>query len=117
MQLIQDRWSHILMDDVHIDTMTRAFKNANYKSYSASVYQHYNQCKLLHRRTLNNKLLYKMGISPTDKCLIFTEHIDTIEHIYLSIQTTQMKSTGKYNVQLPCMYTKCTMDSFHRGTE
>ena len=26
MQLIQDRWHHILMDDVHIDTMTRAIK-------------------------------------------------------------------------------------------
>ena len=60
---LQAKRSQTLMDEVSVKTITKAFKNA--KSYSPSVYQQYNQFKLLHRRTVNNKVLCRIGISPT----------------------------------------------------
>ena len=67
------------IDEVRIDTLSNSFKNA--KKYSPSVYQHFNQYKLLHRRIVNNKLLHKMGISVTPNCH-FCDETETIEHIY-----------------------------------
>ena len=63
-----------------LDTISNAFKNA--KKYSPSVYQHFTQFKLLHRRIVNNRLLHKMKITETPCCL-FCNQIETIEHIYL----------------------------------
>ena len=50
--------------------------------YSQSVYQHFIQYKLLHRRIVHNKLLHKMGISTTPNCL-FCNELETIEHVYM----------------------------------
>ena len=63
-------------------TMQAAFKNA--KKFSPSVYQYYNQYKLIHRRTVNNQLLKKMNIIDSKNCLFCKEYPETIEHIYLS---------------------------------
>ena len=51
---------------VTFETVTKDFKNI--KSIAPSLlplYQHFNNLKLLHRRTVHNKLLFKMGISET----------------------------------------------------
>ena len=64
LRALQDKCSQIWNDAIHIDTLTRAFKTA--KSGNPPVYQHYNLYKRIHRRTVNNKLLYKMGMSPAD---------------------------------------------------
>ena len=58
---IQEKWSKNLNDEVRMDTLSNSFRNA--KRLSPSVYQHFNQYKLLHRRTVNDELLHKMGIS------------------------------------------------------
>ena len=60
-------------------TLSNSFKNA--KRY-LSVYQHFIQYKLLHRRMVHNKLLHKMGISTTPNCL-FCNEWETIEHVYM----------------------------------
>ena len=75
-----DKWSETLNDDINIDMLT-SFKNA--KKHSPSVYQYFNQFKLLHRRGINNQLLKKMNLTDSDKCLYCKEYTETIEHIYL----------------------------------
>ena len=77
---LQNKWSEKMNDIIHLDTISKAFKNA--KKFSPSVYQHFTQFKLIHRRIVNNKLLHKMKIVESPYCL-FCNHIETIEHIYL----------------------------------
>ena len=77
---LQNKWSEKLNDEIMLDTISSAFKNA--KRYSLSVYQHFIQFKLLHRRITHNKLLHKMEIIESPNCL-FCNQIETIEHIYL----------------------------------
>ena len=77
---LQDKWSQKLNDGIRLDTLSNSFKNA--KKYSPSVYQHFNQYKLVHRRIVHNKLLHKMGISETPNCL-YCGTTETIEHVYL----------------------------------
>ena len=77
---LQNKWSEKLNDNIMLDTISNAFKNA--QKFSPSVYQHFTQFKLLHRRIVNNKLLHKMKILDNPLCL-FCNQIETIEHIYL----------------------------------
>ena len=77
---LQTKWSEKLNDDIRIDTLSNSFKNA--KKYSPSVYQHFLQYKLIHRRIVHNTLLFRMGISNTPNCL-FCDEPETIEHVYL----------------------------------
>ena len=77
---LKEKWSNKLNEDIRLDTVLNAFKNA--KKFSLSVYQHFIQYKLLHRKIVHNKLLHKMGISETPNCL-FCDIPETIEHIYL----------------------------------
>ena len=83
---IRDKWSESLNDEVFLIAVQTAFKNA--KKFSPTVYQHYNQFKLIHRRTINNCLLKKMGITEDENCLFCKDHIETIEHIYISCNNT-----------------------------
>ena len=66
-QGLQQKWSYNLYEEIRYETVATAFRNA--KLFSPILYQHFNQYKLIHRRTINNKLLYKMRISETEKCL------------------------------------------------
>ena len=68
-------------EDIFPSTIHRSFKNA--KQFSTSAYQHFNQFKLIHRRTINNQLLRRMNLSDTENCLYCNEGPETIEHIYL----------------------------------
>ena len=77
---LQVKWSENLNDEIRLDTLSNSFKNAT--KYSPSVYQHLIQFELLHRRTVHNKLLHKMGISTTPNCL-FCNDLETIEHVYI----------------------------------
>ena len=77
---LQGKWSQKLNDEIRLDTISNSFKNA--KKISPSVYQHFNKYKLIHRRIVHNKLLYKMGISETPNCL-YCGITETIEHVYL----------------------------------
>ena len=77
---LQIKWSTKLNEDIRLDTISNSFKNA--KTFSSSVYQHFIQYKLLHRRIVHNKLLFQMGISTTPNCL-FCDELETIEHVYL----------------------------------
>ena len=77
---LQTKWSEKLNDEIRIDTLSNSFKNA--KKYSPSVYQHFLQYKLIHRRIVHNTLLFRMGISNTPNCL-FCDEPETIEHVYL----------------------------------
>ena len=77
---LQEKWSGKMNDNIMLDTISKAFKNA--KKFSPSVFQHFTQFKLLHRRIVNNQLLHKMKIIEDPHCL-FCNHIETIEHIYL----------------------------------
>ena len=70
---LQDKWSEKLNDEIRLDTLSNSFKNA--KRYSPSIYQHFIQYKLFHRRIVHNELLHKMGISTT--------LLETIEHVYI----------------------------------
>ena len=80
---LRDKWCKTMNDEIRLHTISKAFKIA--KTNSPSVYQHFIQYKLLHRRVVNNKLLYKMGISETPNCL-FCHNIETIEHIYIECE-------------------------------
>ena len=64
---LQNKWSEKMNDNIMLDTISNAFKNA--KKYSPTVYQHFTQFKLLHRRIGNNRLLHKMNITETPCCL------------------------------------------------
>ena len=83
---IKEKWSETLNDDILLSTVQLSLTNA--KKFSPSVYQYYNQFKLIHMRTVNNKLLKKMGIIERETCLYCKDHIETIEHIYLSCSNT-----------------------------
>ena len=77
---LQNKWSERLNDDIRIDTISNSFKNT--KKYCPSVYQHFIQYKLIHRRVVYNQLLHKMNITDNPNCL-FCNAKETIEHIYL----------------------------------
>ena len=47
------------------------------------------QSKLIHRRTVNNKLLQRMGIISNDKFLYCKDFIEIIEHIYIQCENTR----------------------------
>ena len=49
---LQIKWSTKLNEDTILDTISNSFKNA--KTFSPSVYQHFIQYKLLHRRIVHN---------------------------------------------------------------
>ena len=83
---IKEKWSETLNDDIPLSTVQLSLTNA--KKFSPSVYQYYNQFKLIHMRTVNNKLLKEMGIIERETCLYCKDHIETIEHIYLSCSNT-----------------------------
>ena len=50
---------------------------------------HFIQYKLLHRRIVNNKLLYKMGLSENDRCLFCKNMVETIERIFIHSKNTR----------------------------
>ena len=79
--IIKEKWSEHLNDEINTKTLQAYFKNA--KQYSPSVYQYYNQYKLIHRRTVHNQLLKKMKIVESENCLFCKDQTETIEHIYL----------------------------------
>ena len=84
--IIKDKWSESFNDDILLNTVQTSFTNT--RKFSPTVYQYYNQFKLIHRRTVNNKLLKKMGIIEDDKCLYCKDHLETIEHIYIFCNNT-----------------------------
>ena len=65
--------------------MTKGFKNTNV--IAPSVYQQFNHLKLLHRRTVHNKL--KMGISETPNCLFCKIDKESIEHAYIECENVK----------------------------
>ena len=81
MNTIKEKWSENLNDEIDSRTLQISFKNA--KKFSPSVYQYYNQYKLIHRRTVNNQLLKRMKIVESENCLFCKDQVETIEHIYL----------------------------------
>ena len=74
---VQENWSKHLNGDIAFATVTTGFKNI--KTIAPSVYQHFNNFMLLHRRMVLINLSIKIGIlvSETPKCKTGTE---TIEH-------------------------------------
>ena len=84
--VVRDKWSETLNDEVPLITIQSSLVNA--RRFSPSVYQYYNQFKLIHKRTVNNRLLKKMGIIEDENCLFCKDHVETIEHIYLSCVNT-----------------------------
>ena len=81
MNTIKEKWSENLNDEIDSRTLQISFKNA--KKFSPSVYQYYNQYKLIHRRTVNNQLLKRMKIVESEYCLFCKDQVETIEHVYL----------------------------------
>ena len=78
--VLREKWCEAL-NDITDATLFKSFKNA--KRFAPSVYQYYNQYKLIHRRTINNQLLKRINIVDSDTCLFYKDCTDTIEHIYL----------------------------------
>ena len=78
---IKEKWSEHLNEEINIITLQESFRNA--KKTSPSIYQYYNQYKLIHRRTVHNQLLKKMKIVESENCLFRKDQTETIEHIYL----------------------------------
>ena len=83
---IRDKWANSFNEDIFPSTIHRSFKNA--KQFATSAYQHLNQFKLIHRRTINNQLLRRMNLSDTENCLYCNEGPETIEHIYLQCRNS-----------------------------
>ena len=81
MNTIKEKWSEHLNDEINTKTLLASFKNA--KKYSPSVYQYYNQYKLIHLRTVHNQLLKRMKIVESENCLLCKDQTETIEDIYL----------------------------------
>ena len=54
---VQENWPKHLNDDITFGTVTKGFKNI--KTKAPSVYQHFNNFKLLHRRTVHKKCYLK----------------------------------------------------------
>ena len=77
----KDKWSNSFNEEIGNDTVQKSFKTA--KKLAPSVYQYYNQYKLLHRRIVNNQLLKRMNIVESENCLFCGQGPETIEHIYL----------------------------------
>ena len=81
------RHCQALNDGITDDTLFKSFKNA--KKIVPSVYQYYNQYKLIHRRTINNQLLKGMTIMDSDTRLFCKDCTETIEHIYIHCNTVK----------------------------
>ena len=63
------------------------------KNVAPSVYQHFIKYKLIiHRRTIHDKLLHKMGLTETPNCLFCKNTIETIEYMY----TLNVKMSDTY---------------------
>ena len=58
---LQIKWPEKLNDEIRIDTLSNSFENA--KKYSPSVYQHFLQYKLIHRRIVHNTLLFRVYLT------------------------------------------------------
>ena len=74
------KWEEHLNEEVNIKTLQTSFKNA--KQFATSIYQYYNQYKLIYKRTVHNQLLKKTNIVESEKCL-YCQETETKEHIYL----------------------------------
>ena len=83
---LSNKWSETLNDNINIELLAISFKNS--KRNSPSVYQYFNQFKLLHNRSINNILLKKMNLIDSDKCLFCDECVETIKPIYLECRNT-----------------------------
>ena len=88
--LLKEKWCEALNDDINDVILLNSFKIA--KKFSPSEYQHYNQYKWIHRRTVNNQLLKQMNIVETESCTFCKEYPETIEHIYL--HSTNVSNCG-----------------------
>ena len=84
----------------------KSFKNA--KTFASSVYQYYNQYKLIHRRMVNNQLLKKMNISNSEVCLFCNELPETIEHMYMYLYCTHANKL--WNDTVSCVRNTCIYD-------
>ena len=51
-EFLHNKWSICLNEDINFETVVKGFKKA--KTNAPSVFQHFKQYKLLHRRTLHN---------------------------------------------------------------
>ena len=88
---VQVKWSKRLDDELTFDSVTSGFKII--KVIAPSVYQHFNNFKLLHRQTVHNKLLFKMGISETPNFFFCKIEIESIEQAYIKCEN--IKKLGK----------------------
>ena len=77
----QENWPKHLNDKITFETVDMGFKNI--KTIAPSVYQHFNNFKHLHGRTVHNKLLSIIGVLETPNCLFCKSETKTIEHIYI----------------------------------
>ena len=84
---VQENWPKHFNEDISFDTVTSGFKNI--KKVAPSVYQQFNHFKLLHRRTVHNKLLFKMGISETPNCPFCNHIVESIEHAYIECENVK----------------------------
>ena len=78
---LSEKWGEAMNEDFNVKRLNLSFEMA--KKSAPSVYQQFIQYKLLHRRTITNRLLKKMNITDFDHCLYCKESPETIEHIYL----------------------------------
>ena len=84
--ILSGKWSEAINEDVNLNMLESSFEMA--KKSAPSVYQHFIQYKLIHRRTIKNRLLKKMNIIHFDHCLYCKEGPETIEHIYLDCRNS-----------------------------
>ena len=108
---LQAKWSEKLNDNVSFDTLTSSFTNA--KKFSPSVYQHFIQYKLLHRRVVHNKLLHNMGISETPNCL-YCNNLETIEHVYIECANVRQLWSDTENWLRNLHYTHFKISDFEK---
>ena len=94
-----------MMINITLETVSRGFKNA--KAAALSVYQHLNHYKLLHRRTVHNKLLFKMGISEMINCLFCKTDLETIEHAYIECENVRSMENNRKLSMIPWLALDC----------
>ena len=81
LQNIKYERSLALEKEIRKDTNKRSFKET--KAALPLAYHHFDQNKLIHKRTINDTWVNRMGIIENDKCLYCKDTSEGIDHIHL----------------------------------
>ena len=82
---IQEKWEEILNEEIPYRVIEKSFIQLH--QMKEGSFTKYVQFKMLHRRIVTNKKLYKMGMSENSNCPYRGSVDETIEHAFILCET------------------------------